>query len=115
MSEDNGGNPNTNPAEQAPAALDLDTLEREGGTPIPFVFKLAGRRYVLTDPQGIDWQDLVSGLSNPYLFFKFSLPPDDQDEFFKSKLPSWKLNHLIEQYIKHYGLPSVGEAGALPR
>jgi hypothetical protein len=115
MTDDNGTNPNTDPAAQAPAALDLDTLEREGGSPIPFVFQLSGRRYLLADPKELDWQDLVSGLTNPYIFFKISLPPDDQQEFFKTKLPSWKLNHLIEQYIKHYGLPQVGESDALPR
>ncbi len=116
MSENNGTNPNgTNPAEQPPAALDLDTLEREGGSPIPFVFQLAGKRYLLADPKEADWQELVSGLTNPYIFFKTMLPPDDQRTFFETKLSSWKLNALIEAYIKHYGLPPVGESDALSR
>lgn len=120
MTQDNGARPGEQPADKPkdnlpPTALDLDALEREGGSPIPFVFVLGGKRYLLSDPKEIDWQDLISALTNPYMFFKLMLPPDDQDTFFGTKVPSWKLNTLVESYIKHYGLPSAGEADALPR
>ncbi len=95
-------------------ALDLDALEREGGSPVPFVFQLSGKRYLLSDPKEIDWQDLVSALSSPYMFFKLMLPADDHEQFFSTKVPSWKLNALVEAYIKHYGLPNAGESNALP-
>lgn len=97
-----------------PMTLDLDSLEREGGSPLPFVFQLGGKRFMLSDPKEIDWQDLITALTNPYVFFKLTLPPDDQEAFFSSKVPSWKLNHLVEKYIEHYGLPTGGEASALP-
>ncbi len=108
----------TPPAEQPnlpPAALDLDTLEREGGSPTPFVFVLDGKRYLMSDPREVDWQDLVSALTNPFIFFKLMLPPDDQTTFFTAKIPSWKLNKLIDSYVAHYGLPTSGESPALPR
>lgn len=106
---------NFDPGAMPAAALNLDTLEREGGTPKPFDFILRERRYVLSDPQEIDWQDLMAAMSNPTLFFRMVLPPDDHSEFFRTKIPSWKMNALMKNYQVHYGLPGPGEAGALPR
>lgn len=99
---------------QPPAALDLDTMEREGA-PGPFDFVLGGRRYLLTDPQEVDWQDLLAGMHNPHMFFRLVLPPDDHRTFFETKLPSWKMNALMQRYQDHYGLPSAPNAGGLPR
>lgn len=95
--------------------MDLDTLEREGGHPAPFRFVLGGHQYMMSDPQEIDWQKLVAAMTNPYLFFKLTLPPDDHDAFFAATLPSWKMNALMTGYQKHYGIPSPGELNALRR
>lgn len=106
------------PADEAPVTpttMDLDALEREGGSPEPFSFRHNSRRYTLLDPKEIDWQDLISALSNPYVFFSVTLAEGDQPTFMGTKMPAWKLNKLIDAYIEHYGLPSLGEAGALPR
>ncbi len=115
----NGAAPANGPVDgepQLPATtLNLDTLEREGAAPEPFSFLHNGRRYTLLDPKEIDWQDLISALSNPFVFFSVTLPGADQAVFLESKMPAWKLNKLIDRYIEHYGLPSLGEAGALPR
>lgn len=102
--------------DQAPkAAMNLDALEREGGPRQPFDFVLDGKRYLLADPQELDWQDVISAMSNPVMFFRLVLPPEDHVEFFHSKIPGWKMNALMGAYQNHYGLPSQGEAGALPR
>ncbi len=112
---------NVNPTEQQvvlpPATLDLDALEREGDDAprVPFSFNHNGNRYTLLDPKEIDWQELISALTNPYVFFTVTLPDDQQKTFLGTKLPSWKLNRLIDRYIDHYGLPSLGESGAVPR
>lgn len=100
---------------QGPAALDLDKIEREGGSPKPFDFVLDGKRYVMSDPQEIDWQDLLSAMSNPVMFFRLVLPPDEQNEFFRTRLSAWRMNKLMTAYQDHYGLPSQGNPGALPR
>lgn len=97
------------------AAMDLDALEREGGPRAPFDFMLDGKRFLLADPQELDWQDVISAMSNPVMFFRLVLPPEDHVAFFKTKIPGWKMNKLMEAYQTHYGLPSPGEAGALPR
>lgn len=95
-------------------ALDLDKLEREGAVG-PFDFQLEGKRYIMSDPQEVDWQDLLSAMQNPTMFFRLVLPTDDQQEFFRTRLPSWKMRKLMESYQDHYGLPTAGNAGGLQR
>lgn len=97
------------------AALDLDNLEREGGPKVAFDFVLRDRKYVLTDPQEVDWQRLLISMDNPVEFFRLVLPKDDHGAFFGSELPMWKMNVLMRRYQEHYGLPSAGEAAGLPR
>lgn len=97
-----------------PAALDLDSMEREG-TVGPFDFILEGKRYLMSDPQEVDWQDLMAAISNPVMFFRIVLPADDRAAFFAAKLPTWKMNKLMERYQEHYGLPSAPNAAGLPR
>lgn len=95
-------------------ALDLDKLEREGA-PIPFDFLLEGKRYIMSDPKDVDWQDLMAAMSSPTMFFRLVLPADDQQMFFQTRMAAWKMNKLMERYQEHYGLPSAGNAGGLPR
>lgn len=101
-------------ADARPAALNLDTLEREDAA-IPFDFIHDAYRYVLSDPKEVDWQDLIAAMTNPVMFFRLVLPADDRRKFFESRLPMWKMNILMERYQDHYGLPSVPNAGGLPR
>lgn len=97
------------------AALDLDNLEREGGPVVPFDIVLKDRRYVLADPQDVDWQQLLISMDNPVVFFRLVLAKADHDGFFASELPMWKMNVLMRRYQAHYNLPSAGEAAGLPR
>lgn len=97
----------------APDGFDLDALERQGAAAAPFKFIHKGRQYTMLDPQEIDWQDLIQGLRNPALFVRFAMPIDQQRDFFTSRIEAWKMNALMEQYQKHYGLPDLGNASAL--
>src|ERR1044071_8241079 len=54
---------------QPEVSLDLDTLEREKA-PKQFIFRHLGARYLLVDPQEVDWQDLIPALGDPYPFFR---------------------------------------------
>jgi hypothetical protein len=105
------GRPEDQPA---PVSLNLDTLEREGGTRPPFVVVLGGRRLLLSDPAEVDWQKLLVAMRDPHVFFRLIIPPDDHDAFFGAALPGWKMNQLMTTYMAHYGLPSPGEAIASP-
>ncbi len=107
--------PNTEAQIRPTAALDLNTLEREGGPKAVFDFVLRDRGYVLTDPQDVDWQRLLVSMDNPVHFFRLVLPADDHEAFFGSELPMWKMNVLMSRYQKHYDLPTSGEATGLPR
>lgn len=97
------------------AALDLDNLEREGGVASVFDFIHNGRRWILSDPQEVDWQKLILAMSNPVRFLQMVLPPEDHNSFFSTPLPTWKMNKLMDAYLQHYGLPGVGDQAALPR
>ncbi|MFG3710883.1 hypothetical protein [Micromonospora sp. NPDC047730] len=94
-------------------ALDLDTLEREGAKD-PFTFRHGGKRFMMSDPQEIDWQKLLVALRDPVFFMTLALPADDREEFFSLDMPSWKMNRLVKAYSEHYGLPSPGEAAGSP-
>lgn len=96
-----------------PLALDLDALEREGDIAGPFTFQLGGKTYAMIDPQEIDWQDLLSGLRNPALFVRFAMSTADQKAFFGARIPSWKMNKLMQAYQDHFDLPDLGNASAL--
>lgn len=97
-----------------PVSIDLDALEREGAA-LPFDFVLGGRRYLMSDPKEVDWQDLISAMANPLMFFRLVLPPEDRSEFFTTKLATWKMDKLINAYLEHYGLPNLPNAAGLPR
>lgn len=109
----NGHQPAPDAPAPLPVALDLDALEREGGTAEAFRFSHNRRVYTMLDPQEIDWQDLLSGLRNPALWIRFAMTTEDQREFFSSRVPAWKMNALMRQYQQHYGLPDPGNANAL--
>jgi hypothetical protein len=94
--------------------FDLDAIEREGVVAEPFRFQYEGEQYEMLDPQEIDWQNLLSGLRNPALFVRFAMPLSEQKRFFSKTIPAWKMNHLMEAYQKHYGIPDLGNANALP-
>lgn len=102
------------PDKPAPIALNLDTLEREGGATEPFAVVLGGERLLLSDPAEVDWQKLLAALRDPYVFFRLVIPPDDHEVFFGTAMPGWKMNKLMESYMAHYGLQSPGEANASP-
>lgn len=94
-------------------SLDLDTVEREGAKP-PFTFTHAGRRWMLSDPQDLDWKKLLVAMGDPEFFLRQILPADDREEFFRVDMPTWKLNLLMTRYQEHYGLPNPGNAGGSP-
>lgn len=108
------------PAEDGPDAIDLDSIEREGGTPMPFRFKMKlpdgkQKTFVLSDPQEIDWQNLILAMRDPLMFLRLVLPPDDHTAFFGTPMASWKLNKLMERYQQHYGLTNLPEASGSAR
>lgn len=102
-----------NPDKTPDVSLDLDGLEREGAKP-PFTFTHNGRRWLMSDPQEVDWQKLLVAMRNPVFFLQQVLPADDRDEFFDTELPSWKLEALMKAYQTHYALPDPGNADGSP-
>jgi len=96
-----------NPEGHQKINLNLDTLEREQ-TYEPFTISIQGRALVLVDPKEIDWKDLLD-IEQPVQFLGHVFSSDDDKAFFKKQnFPGWKLDAIIEQYTRHYGLSNSG-------
>lgn len=88
----------------AAPAINLDSLKRDF-TPEPFAVVLGGKRFVFSDALDLDWQDLTLALgTSPRALFRLIVPADDQDQFFATDLPTWKMRALMDAYVKHYRL-----------
>jgi hypothetical protein len=95
--------------------FDLGALEREA-TAKPFTVRLdADSVITLTDATEVDWKALVVAMTDPVSLFRLVVPAEDQSAFFAASIPAWKLRKLMEAYQAHFGLGTLGEAGALPR
>lgn len=97
----------------APVDLDLDALERDGSRPGPFTFRIEGQQFQLTDPQDVDWQDLLVAQRNPLMFIRFTLGEDNYKRFLALKIPEWKIEKLMVQFFKHFGMTDSPEVRAL--
>lgn len=100
-----------------PVTLDLDSLERgtDAGRP-PFVVNVNGRKIALTDPQEADWIDLAAIEDDPVRFVGLCIEDDaDRDHFYETRIEAWKVNKMIQAFMKHYGVTNRGNRGASPR
>lgn len=93
--------------------LDLDALDRDGTQPGPFVFTLSGQRFVLDDPRDIDWQDLIIAQRNPLMFIKFTMGDEQYKSFLALRVPEWKMERLMVEFWKHFGVTDSPEVRAL--
>lgn len=102
------------PAAKKPkVSLDLDTLEREV-THEPFVFRLNGEEYTITDPMETDWQDLVVISPQDAVLFLRTLLGEQYKAFAAHRMPSWKLFKLVRAIQEYYGMSGTGEEDASP-
>jgi hypothetical protein len=82
--------------------FDLDSYERAPEDIIaPLSIKLGDRVIVLTNPDEIDWRDLVD-MTNPIQFLTYSLSPEDRRHVMSLNLPAHKLGKLMEVYQDHF-------------
>lgn len=84
--------------------LDLDAAERpRESVKEPFTVRLGGKVISMTDPEELDWQDLLE-IEDPTDFLRFCVSDEDRAHIRKQKLEGWKLGRLMEAYMSHYGL-----------
>ena len=98
-------------------ALNLDTLEREGTRPEPFLVALGeGSPLRFADPQDIEWKALTKGQieadqGNYQPLLRAALDPEDRARFLAASIPGWKIGKLLRAWQAHYGI-TAGEASA---
>jgi hypothetical protein len=84
--------------------FDLDSYERAPEDVIPsLVMKIGGKPITLTNPDEIDWRDLVD-MDNPVQFLTFSMSTEDRKHLMSLKLPAHKMAKLMEVYNDHFKL-----------
>lgn len=88
--------------------LSLDDLEKENPRQ-PYRTKLRGRVITLNDPQDIDWLILMDIEDDPTQFVTNCMSEEDAEFFMEEPLESWKVNRLMEAFMRHYGLGSRGK------
>lgn len=89
-------------------AMNLDTIEREGGPLEPFVVVVGGREVSFTDAAELDWQ-VLAGMG-PYDFFTYCLSDEDREYVLTQPLKGWQINAMLKAYQKHFGLGEPGNA-----
>jgi hypothetical protein len=92
---------------RAPAAFDLDSLEREGEVKPPFKFKHGGKLFTLADPGEIELADIVEIGTSPSgeAGLLANLMGDQYEEIVQAgPLPQWKLGPMLQAWYDHYGL-----------
>lgn len=96
------------PKDDLQVDLSLDDLEKER-TREPYRTKVEGRVITLNDPQDIDWLDLMNIEDDPTQFVIHCMSDDDADFFMGLRIPAWKVNILMDAFMKHYGLGARGK------
>lgn len=87
-----------------PTMFDLDALENEGADKPSFQFRHEGVEYAMSSPKDVGWQTLLASRSNPVLMFRSTMSEEDCDSFLAEDVPGWKIEALMDAYMKHYGL-----------
>lgn len=93
--------------------FNLETVEREGSRPEPYVVALpGGEKMTLIDPQELPSDDLLSVDSeNPVVLMRMCVADEDKKKLpLLLQIPAWKLNLLMEDFQRHYGLDKLGNA-----
>ncbi|NAE18054.1 hypothetical protein [Enterococcus hirae] len=105
----------------APVAFNIDEWESENPSE-PFPVVVGGRRYILEDPNYIDFRDLlvIQGMTANITrdemerVMRLLVSEDEQEAFLKNRFPSKAFYELIRRWVAHFGVGDAGEADALP-
>lgn len=103
MSDEHVGDDNVRPL-PAQVDFDLDSYERAPEDIIaPLVIKVGGKPVTFTNPDEIDWRDLID-MTNPIQFLTYSVSEADRRHIMGLALPAHKLAKLMEVYQDHFKL-----------
>jgi len=82
--------------------LDLDSVQRPAAEAVdPFKARVSGRVIVMTDPEEIDWQDLLD-MATPVDFLRHCVSSEDREFLRGEKIAGWKFGRLMKAYQEHY-------------
>lgn len=88
-------------------SLNLDEIEKENPTQ-PFVITVNGKEITFNDARDLPWDDLAQLGDDPDEFMWQTLSEVDYDHFKKAKVPGWKVDVLVRDYQRHFGIGTRG-------
>lgn len=84
--------------------LDLDAYERPANEVIkPFTVRLGGRTIEFTNPDDLDWKDLLD-IEDPIDFLHYCVTDEDRKHILAQDVPGHKFAKLMQTYQDHYQL-----------
>lgn len=84
--------------------FDLDAYERPAEEVIPdYKIKLGGRVIVMTNPDEIDWKDLLD-ITDPVGFLTYAVSREDREHILGLDIPSYKFGKLMDGYYAHFNI-----------
>jgi hypothetical protein len=82
--------------------FDLDAYEQPESDKIPdLTMRLGGRVVTFTNPDQIDWLNLVE-MTNPVEFLRYSCTKEDRNHILGLALPAHKFSKLMSVYEQHF-------------
>lgn len=82
--------------------FDLDAYERPAEEVIPdFKIKVGGRVITMTNPDEIDWKDLLD-ITDPVAFLRHSTSTEDRAFILGLDLSSYRFGKLMDTYYTHF-------------
>ena len=82
--------------------FDLDAYERPAEEIIPdYRIKIGGKVVVMTNPDEIDWKDLLD-ITDPVGFLRHAVSAEDRTHILQLDLPSHKFGKLMDGYYAHF-------------
>jgi len=82
--------------------FDLDAYERPAEEVIPdYKVKLGGKVVTMTNPDDIDWKDLLD-ITDPVAFLRHSVSAEDRAHILGLNLEGWRFGKLMDGYYAHF-------------
>ena len=82
--------------------FDLDSYERPAEEVIePYRVKIGGKVITMTNPDDIDWKDLLD-ITDPVGFLRHSVSAEDRTHILGLQLESWRFGKLMDGYYTHF-------------
>lgn len=89
--------------------FDLDEVERpkHRAERPPYAFGFQGRVITLTDPEELEWSEVMAATGNPATLLQLAMTRKDLRFLEEHRVPIWRMTKLAEDYMQYYDLEDL--------